>query len=158
MEFESPHVAEHHEKLGRYLQELFEDLYLDPDNGHFYVGYGSTVLEVSAEPYGPEDSVVRVTAYCVQGVELEEDLALGLLELNHELPVGAFSLVGPDVFFSHTLFGRSLDRHNLLGTIAAVATVSDDYDERIVERFGGATALELIGETGGRRRRQARKD
>jgi hypothetical protein len=158
MEFESPHVAEHHEKLGRYLQELFEDLYLDPDNGHFYVGYGSTVLEVSAEPYGPEDSVVRVTAYCVQGVELEEDLSLGLLELNHELPVGAFSLVGPDVFFSHTLFGRSLDRHNLLGTIAAVATVSDDYDERIVERFGGATALELIGETGGRRRRQARKD
>lgn len=157
MEFESPQQEETHRNVEQYLAELFEDPYRDPDNLHFYVGYGSTVLEVAVEPYGPEDSVVQITAYCVQGVELEEDLALGLLELNHELPLGSFSIVGGDVFYSYGLFGRSLDRHNLLGAIAAVATISDDYDDRIAERFGGQTARDLIRETGGRRKRSGKQ-
>ena len=153
MHFESDHQEATHEKVDRYLQELFDDPYLDPNNGHFYVGYGSTVLELSVEPYGPEETIVLVTAYCAQGVQPEEELLLGLLELNHELPVGAFSLVGRDVFFSHALFGKTLDRKNLLGAIAAVANVSDDYDDRIVAKYGGQTALDRIQDTGGRKRR-----
>ena len=121
MQFEHEHHQETHHSVESYLGELFEDPFLDPDNGHFYVGYGSTVLEVSVEPYGPEETIVLVTAYCAQGVEPEEDLLLGLLELNHELPVGAFSLVGQDIFFSHAIFGQTLERRNLLGEIAAVA-------------------------------------
>jgi len=148
------HIQTVHERVAEYLGELFEDPYLDEETGHHYVRYGSTVLEISVEPYGPEEAIVLVMAYCVQDVELVEDLLIGLLELNHELPVGSFSVVGSDVFFSHAIFGRSLDRRNLLGTIAAVATISDDYDNRIVEKFGGQTALERIRETGGRERRK----
>jgi hypothetical protein len=88
-------------------------------------------------------------------VRVEEDLLLGLLELNHELPVGAFSLVGQDVFYSQSVFGKSLDRNDLLGTIAAVATISDDYDDKIVRKFGGQTALDRIRDTGGRRQRRS---
>lgn len=142
------------EQVGEYLGELFEEPFLDDQTGHHYVRYGSTVLEISVEPYGPEEAIVLVMAYCVQGVELVEDLLVALLELNHELPMGGFSVVGSDVFFSQAIFGRSLDRRNLLGTIAAVATISDDYDNRIVEKFGGQTALERIHETGGRDRRR----
>jgi hypothetical protein len=148
------HIQAVHDQLGEYLGELFEDPYLDESTGHYYVRYGSTVLEISVEPYGPEEAIVLVMSYCVQGVEIVEDLLIGLLELNHELPIGSFSLVGTDVFFSHAVFGRSMDRKNLLGTIAAVATISDDYDNRIVEKFGGQTALERIRETGGRKRRR----
>lgn len=155
MQFEHEHHQETHHSVERYLGELFEDPFLDPDNGHFYVGYGSTVLEVSVEPYGPEETIVLVTAYCAQGVEPEEDLLLGLLELNHELPVGGFSLVGQDVFYSHALFGKTLDRKNLLGAIAAVATISDDYDDRIVAKYGGQTALDRIQHTGGRKKRSS---
>ena len=79
-----------------------------------------------------------------------------MLELNHELPVGAFSLVGSDVFYSHALFGKTLDRKNLLGAIAAVATISDDYDDRIVSKYGGQTALGQIRDTGGRKKRSSR--
>ena len=153
MEFSHEHHQQTHGKVQEFLSELFDEPYLDPDNGHFYVGYGSTVLEISVEPYGPEETIVEVTAYCVQGVELQENLLLGLLELNHELPVGAFSLVGGDVYFSHSLFGRSLERHNLLGAIAAVANVSDEYDDRIVHKYGGQTALDRIRHTGGRKKR-----
>ena len=140
-------------RLEEYLGELFEDPYLDPQNGHFYVRYGTTVLEISVEPSGPEEAMVQVMAYCVQGVRLEPDLMLGLLELNHHLAFGAFSLVGRDLFVSHTLFGSALDRQSLLGAIAAVANVSDEYDDRIVSKYGGQTALDRIRDTGGRRTR-----
>jgi len=158
MQFEHEHHKDTHDTVWKYLAELFEDPYHDAENGHFYVGYGSTVLELFVEPYGPEETIVLVTAYCAQGIEPEEDLLLGLLELNHELPVGAFSLVGRDVFYSHALFGKTLDRKNLLGAIAAVATISDDYDDRIVAKYGGETALDRIQHTGGRRRRSGMLD
>ena len=155
MKFEHSHHEETHGRVGEILGELFDAPHLDEDNGHFYVGYGSTVLEISVEPYGPEEITVEVTAYCVQGLDLSEDLLVGLLELNHELPVGAFSVVGRDLFFSQSIFGRSIDRKNLLGTIAAVADVSDEYDDRIVEKYGGQTALDRIRDTGGRKKRSA---
>ncbi len=53
MHFEHTHHEHTHEEVHKYLLELFENPYLDPENGHFYVGYGSTVLEVSVEPYRP---------------------------------------------------------------------------------------------------------
>ncbi len=155
MQFENEHHKETHERVERYLGELFEDPYLDSENGHFYVAYGSTVLEISVEAYGPEETILLVTAYCVQGVRLEEDLLLGLLELNHQLPVGAFSLIDQDIYFSQSVLGKSLDRNDLLGTIAAVATITDDYDDKIVAKFGGQTALDRIRDTGGRHRRRS---
>jgi hypothetical protein len=144
-----------HERVQEYLGELFEDPFFDDESGHTYVSYGSTVLEVSVDPYGPEEAFVTVMAYCVQGARLEENLLLGLLELNHHLPFGAFSVVGRDIFFSHSLFGRNLHRTQLLGAIAAVANISDEYDDRIVAKYGGQTALQRIRDTGGRRRRGA---
>ena len=154
MKFDHPQQAETHAKVARCLSELFDEPFHDEDNGHFYVRYGSTVLEISVEPYNSEDAVVLIMAYCVQGVQLEEQLLLGLLELNHSLPIGAFSLVEQDVFFSHSLFGHNLDGRALLAAIEAVAGISDEYDGRIVAKYGGKTALERIQSTGGRKQRQ----
>lgn len=142
-------------KVRDYLSDLFEEEpYHDPETHHFYVRYGTTVLEISVEPYGSDEAIVTVMSYCVQDVEMEEDLLLGLLELNHQLSCGSFSLVGSDIFFAHSLFGRNLEPRDLLRTITSVATVADDYDDRIVARYGGQTALEKIQDTGGKRRRQ----
>ena len=155
MHFDHPQQAETHAHVARCLSELFDDPFHDEDNGHFYVRYGSTVLEISVEPYSPDEAAVLIMAYCVQGVTLDEQLLLGLLELNHSLPFGAFSLVGQDVFFSHSLFGHNLDGGALLAAIEAVAGISDDYDGRIIARYGGKTALERIQDTGGRKQRQS---
>jgi hypothetical protein len=152
--FETAVQEETFHKLKEYLSELFDEPYYDPENNHFYVRYGTTVLEISVDPYGEEESVVSIMSYCVQDVEVEEELLVGLLELNHQLTCGHFSLVGTDIFFAHTLFGKNLDARDLLRAITAVATVADDYDDRIVQRYGGQTALERIQDTGGRRRRQ----
>ncbi len=151
---ESPEHQETFLKLKEYLGELFDEPYHDPENDHFYVRYGTTVLEISVEAYGSEETMVVIMSYCVQDVEVEEELMTGLLELNHRIPCGHFSVVGNDIFFAHSLFGRSLDPRDLLRAITAVATIADDYDDRIVARYGGQTALERIQDTGGRRRRQ----
>jgi hypothetical protein len=152
--FASPVHAETYDKLKEYLGELFDEPYHDPDTDHFYVRYGTTVLELSVEPYGEDEAMVVIMSYCVQDVELAEELLAGLLELNHRLTCGHFSVVGNDIFFAHTMFGRSLDARDLLRAITAVATIADDYDDRIVARYGGQTALEKIQDTGGRYRRQ----
>ena len=153
MELTNAAHRETHSRIEEYLGELFEDPYLDPETAHFYVRYGTTVLEIAVDPYGPDDTMVQVMAYCVQGVRLESDLLLGLLELNHHLAFGAFSVVGRDIFLSHTLFGRGLERAALLSAIAAVANTSDEYDDRIVAKYGGQTALDRIRDTGGKKRR-----
>ena len=140
-------------KVKEYLGELFEEPYHDPENNHFYVRYGTTVLEISVEPYGSEEAVVTIMSYCVQDVEMEEDLLTGLLELNHQLLCGSFSVVGNDIFFAHSLFGSSLEPRDLLRAITSVATLADDYDDRIVARYGGQTALEKIQDTGGWKKR-----
>lgn len=144
------------ENVRGYLYEIFDDkdLFNDQETGHFYLAYGSTVLELSVEPYGPEDSVVIIMAYCVQDVEVSEELMRKLLEVNHTLSFGAFSLVGEDIFFQHTLFGRTLERANLLSAIAAVAEISDEYDDKIVARYGGERALDKIRQTGGKQARR----
>lgn len=152
--FESPAHEETFQKLKEYLGELFDEPYHDPENDHFYVRYGTTVLEISVENYGSEETMVVIMSYCVQDVELDDELMAGLLDLNHRLPCGHFSVVGNDIFFAHSLFGRSLDPRDLLRAITAVANIADDYDDRIVAKYGGQTALERIQDTGGRRRRQ----
>lgn len=152
--FETAVQEEVFHKLKEYLGELFDEPYYDPENDHFYVRYGTTVLEISVDPYEAEEAVVTIMSYCVQDVEVEEELLVGLLELNHQVSCGHFSLVGTDIFFAHSLFGKSLDARDLLRAITAVATLADDYDDRLVERYGGQTALERIQDTGGRRRRQ----
>ena len=156
--FANPVHQETFEKLEEYLGELFDDPYHDPENDHFYVRYGTTVLEISVEPYGPDETVVIIMSYCVQGVEVEEELLIGLLQLNHEIPCGSFALVGTDIFFSHSLFGSSLEPRDLLRAVTAVAEVADDYDDRIVARYGGQTALERIQDTGGRKKRSDETD
>lgn len=155
MTFANATQEETHHKLREYLNELFEEPFHDPETGHSYVRYGSTVLEISNEPYGPEESVVTIMAYCVQGVELEDRLLRSMLKLNHNMHFGSFSLVGNDIFLSHSLFGRTLTRPSLLTAISAVAELSDEYDDQIVEKYGGQTALQRIQDTGGFAQRRA---
>lgn len=157
MEIAHEAQAETYRRVAEYLPEFFDDPFHDEENGHFYVRYGSTVLEISVDPYGPKEAVVKIMSYCVQGAEVEVGLLKSLLELNHNLVFGAFSVVGDDVFFSLSLFGRALEARDLLGAIAAVADIADEYDDRIAARYGGQTALERIQDTGGRQRRGGKK-
>lgn len=127
-----------------FLDELVDEHFDDAEHCDFYLKYGSTVVEISIEPYNDDDAMVEVLAFCVQGVDPSAELMRELLELNSEIPLGAFSLVGNDIFYSHSFLGRVMQPDQLIASLENVATVSDEYDGRIVEKHGGETAIERL--------------
>ena len=95
-----------------------------------------------------------------QGLDAEPEyveLLKELLRLNSDLPLGAFSVVDKDIFFSHSFLGRTLIGEQLIASLNSVATISDEYDEKLVARYGGETALDHIRSDEQRQRAAARK-
>lgn len=127
-----------------YLDELVDEHFDDADHCDFYLKYGSTVLEISIKAYEEDDAVIEILAFCVQGVEPTFELMRELLALNAEVPLGAFSMVGTDIFYSHAFLGRRLRPEQLIASLDSVASISDLYDERLVAKYGGETALERM--------------
>src|SRR5206468_11974904 len=125
-----------------YLDELVEEHFDDAEHCDFYLKYGSTVLEISIDPYEEDDAVIEVLAFCVQGAEPSFELQHELLRVNAELPIGAFSMVDRDIVFSHSFLGRRLMPEQLIASPHAVANISDEFDERIVAKYGGETAID----------------
>lgn len=126
------------------LDELVDEHFDDAEHCDFYLKYGSTVLEISIDPYEEDDAVVEVLAFCVQGVEPSFELMRDLLKLNSEVSLGAFSLVSGNIFFSHSFLGRRMRPEQFIASLDNVASVADEYGEKLVGRYGGETALERI--------------
>lgn len=143
-QFHSQCQEEVYRQVKTYLDELVDEHFDDAEHCDFYLKYGSTVLEISIEPYEEDDAVIEVLAFCVQGVEPTFELAQELLRLNSEVPLGAFSMVGNDIFYSHAFLGRRLRGEQLIASLDSVASISDDYDEHLVSKYGGETALERL--------------
>ena len=53
-------------------------------------------------------------------------------------------MVRDEIFFSHSFLGRRLRPEQLIASLDMVASTSDEYDEQIVAKFGGETALERL--------------
>lgn len=140
-----------------YLDELVDEHFDDAEHCDFYLKYGSTVLEISILPFDEDDAVIEILAFCVQGVEPSFELMQELLRLNSDVPMGAFSLVGHNIFFSHAFLGRRLVGEQLIASLESVATTSDEWDEKLVERYGGETALERMRSDAQRARAAGRK-
>ena len=151
-EFHTQCQEEVYRQVKTYLDELVEEHFDDAGHCDFYLKYGSTVLEISIDPYEEDDAVIEVLAFCVQGVEPTFELMAELLGLNAEVPLGAFSVVGQDIFYSHSFLGRRLRPEQLIASLDSVASISDLYDERLVARYGGETALERLRSTAKRHR------
>lgn len=152
-EFHTACQEETYRELRSMLDELVETYYDDAEHCDFYLKYGSTIVEVSVDPWEEDNASIEVLAFCVQGVEPTPELMRELLALNAEVKIGAFSLVGRDVFFSHSFIGGQLQAPQLLASLNAVATTSDLYDEQIVQQFGGETAAERLRNWSRRTRR-----
>ena len=118
----------------------------------YVVKQGSSYVMISViatgAKAGPEDrAIVRVVSQVVSGVRPEASLFRQLLILNGQLRFGAFAYV-PDgnlVLFCHSILGGpSMDERELVATVHDVALVADEYDDRIVARYGGARMQDVI--------------
>ena len=143
-QFHTPCQEEVYRQVKAYLDELVDEHFDDAGHCDFYLKYGTTVLEISIEPFEDDDAVVEVLAFCVQGVEPSFELMQELLHLNSEVPLGAFSMVGHDIFYSHAFLGRRLRPEQLIASLDVVAAISDEYDDQLVQHYGGETAIEHL--------------
>ena len=119
------------------------------DKNLYVVKQGSSYVMINVVPWGPDRAIVRCVAQLVKGVQMDPRLALQLLQLNSVLRFGAFAYVkeGDLVLFLHSILGgATLDHDELEATIRDVALIADDWDDKIIERFGGQRMQDLLEE------------
>ncbi|MEB3885820.1 YbjN domain-containing protein [Lyngbya sp. CCY1209] len=106
---------------------------------------GSALVEVFVFPWGKDDAIINTRSYVVTGTELTPDLMRFLLRENSNMRFGAFGIDEQgDVLFEHTIVGSTCDKVELEASVNAVLEIADDYDDKIVERWGGMRALDRI--------------
>jgi hypothetical protein len=124
--------------------------YRKVDETLYVIKQGSAYVMISVIPWGKDKAMVRCTAQLVKGIEVDGPLALQLLELNTFLRFGSFSYDPQEqtVLFVHTILGgTTLDPEELMATLRDVALIADEYDDKLVEKYGGQRMLDLLEET-----------
>lgn len=146
MEFETQAQQRCYEKIAPWVKELFGGSVLrKPEAPVLGVMHGSAFAQVGVFPWGPDDAIVTTRAYVATGVELTPELLRYLLRENAGMPFGAFGVDDEgDIIFEHSIVGSSCDRKELEASLIAVARTADEYDDPIVERWGGERALDQI--------------
>jgi hypothetical protein len=109
-----------------------------PDRPAFIIQVGTTLTHIVVAPWGSDDSVVMVRSYVVYQAELVPELMEFLLRENDTKRFGAFGIDRDgDIFFEHSIVGTSCDKGELRASALAVVSTADEYDEQIVQRWGG---------------------
>lgn len=146
MNFDTEVQRECYERILPWLKELFGNSVLRRgDRPVLGVTQGSAFAQVGVFAWGDEDAIITTRSYVVEGAELAPDLMEYLLKENGGMHFGAFGLDDEgDIFFEHSIVGSTCDRRELQASVTAVLKTADDYDDRIVKRWGGNRALDQV--------------
>ena len=119
------------------------------DESLYVIKQGSAYVMISVVPWGDNKAMVRTTAQLVKGVDVDGGLAKQLLELNSHLRFGAFAWDQGEqtVLFPHTILGgTTLDPEELMATLRDVALIADEYDDKLMKKYGGQRMIDLLEE------------
>jgi hypothetical protein len=123
--------------------------YRKVDERLYVVKQGSAYVMVNIVPWGDNQAMVRCAAQVVKGIELTRGLAVQLLQLNSHLRFGAFAYDPPDsvILFIHSILGgTTLDPDELMATLSDVALIADEWDDRLVDKYGGQRMQDVLEE------------
>jgi hypothetical protein len=123
--------------------------YRKVDDSLYVIKQGSAYVMISVVPWGANRAMVRCTSQLVKGINLDGGLAKQLLELNAHLRFGAFAWEpnGEIILFVHTILGgTTLDSDELMATLRDVALIADEYDDKLMKKYGGQRMLDLLEE------------
>ena len=132
-------------RVARSLEEMVDIDVLCMDDGNYRLIRGSAVLYLSVMPFGARDVMVRCTSYVVMGASLDAELMAFLLEANSRVTFGAFSIdEDQDILFEYALLATHADKYELKEAVRSVAKAVDDYDNKIINRWGGETSYKVL--------------
>jgi hypothetical protein len=119
------------------------------DESLYVIKQGSAYVMINVVPWGDNKAMVRCASQLVKGIDVDGPLAKQLLELNAHLRFGAFAWDPGEhtVLFMHTILGgTTLDPEELIATLRDVALIADDYDDKLVKKYGGQRMIDLLEE------------
>ena len=119
------------------------------DDTLYVIKQGSAYVMINVVPWGENKAMVRCTSQLVKGVNVDGPLAKQLLELNAHLRFGAFGWESTEqvVLFTHTILGgTTLDPEELMATLRDVALIADEYDDKLMKKYGGQRMIDLLEE------------
>jgi hypothetical protein len=123
--------------------------YRKVDDTLYVIKQGSAYVMINVVPWGDNRAMVRCTSQLVKGVDVDGPLAKQLLELNSHLRFGAFAVDPTEhtVLFTHTILGgTTLDPEELFATLRDVALIADEYDDKLMKKYGGQRMIDLLEE------------
>ena len=146
MKFETQIQETCYEKVALWMRELFGKFPCAIDKAPGLALFmGSALVEVLVFPWNDDEALINVRSYVVTDVELTPDLMRFLLRENSNMRFGAFGINDKgDIIFEHTIVGSTCDKPELEASVNSVLEISDEYDDKIVERWGGMRALDRV--------------
>ncbi|HXG94924.1 MAG TPA: YbjN domain-containing protein [Blastocatellia bacterium] len=147
MEFQTETQKAVYEKIIPWLKEIFGEHFTrvrdDAPIVNIYVG--SALAQVGVFAWGDKEAIINTRSYVVSGAEITQDLMQYLLRENTQKYFGAFGLEeGNHIVFEHCIVGSTCDKEELKASVVAVAMTADDYDDKIVARWGGQRMLDRL--------------
>src|SRR5256714_650653 len=119
------------------------------DDSLYVIKQGSAYVMINVVPWGENKAMVRCASQLVKGIDVDGPLAIQLLELNAHLRFGAFAWDPGEhtVLFTHTILGgTTLDAEELVATLRDVALIADEYDDKLMKKYGGKRMIDLLEE------------
>jgi hypothetical protein len=117
----------------------------DPD-GDYLLPVDDVHVFVAPQVVPGGGVVVRIFAVTNVGVTVTPELGLFLARLNFGLVFGRFALDAEHhaIWVDETLLGEHFSDDELRFTVRAVASIADDWDDRLKQMFGGATYQDVL--------------
>jgi hypothetical protein len=129
-------------QVSHYAGEMFDDaVWFDPRRPLIFVRHGSAIVSVAVNALELHSSLVTCYSWVVTEPALSDELRQYLLATNYRLPLGGFALDGDgDIVLRHVLLGDTITEHEFKTALITIADLADQYDDEIVDRFGGYRA------------------
>ncbi|NEP84395.1 MAG: YbjN domain-containing protein [Okeania sp. SIO3C4] len=146
MQFETNIQEACYNKVSLWMRELFDKFpCVRRDLPGVTLFMGSALVEVSVLAWGDNEAIINTRSYVVTNVDLKADLMKFLLQENSKMRFGAFGVdENNSIIFEHTIVGSTCDKPELEASVRAVLAISDEYDDKIVEQWGGHRAMDRI--------------
>ncbi|MEM1426971.1 MAG: YbjN domain-containing protein [Cyanobacteria bacterium P01_H01_bin.130] len=144
MQYKSDSQKECFEKILPWLKGLPNQVIWDreAENPTVYITEGSACVLVEVLPW-EDNAAIDTRSYVVTHINLQASLLEFLLRENDRLLFGAFGIDSDgDIFLGHTIVGSECDKDELETSVRSILALADDYDDVIVDRWGGQRAVD----------------